>query len=356
MTVSVCMMVRNEEALLARALTSCLGLADEIVIVDTGSTDGTLRIAREFGAVVIEGGDRRHKAESRNRGILAATGDWIVILDADEAIRDPAGVRAYLTQAMAQAVYIRETFMSGDIETLSFAQMRIWRRGTFLYRFRAHEVPLPVEGWGQVEYSAFVWEHRPPDSGREWKREHMLMLLLMDVEENPTESRPLYYLGREYVYLGAYQAASDILTRYLAMPQTLESERVEAYGLMATCTRSLGNHEEGYHWLRRAMVLQPDSRNWPCQLAEALHADGRHGEAIGYLKLALEIPRSSGGYINETWYSAYIYDLMARCLWYADRKVEGRGYAEVACELAPDNERLRANLQWFMDGQPVGVA
>jgi tetratricopeptide (TPR) repeat protein len=343
------MMVRNEEALLPLALRSALGLADELIIVDTGSTDATLQIAREFGATVITGADRRHKAESRNAGIAAATGDWIVILDADEEIQEPQAIRRYLATTAADAVYIRETFMDGTTPTLSFAQQRIWRRGAYLYKYRAHEVPLPVNGWGKLAYSDFVWEHRPPASGREWKREHMLLLLLMDVDEQPGDPRPMYYLARELMYLGAHGPAIEWSRRYLAAAPRGDSDKVEAWGVMATCFFQTGRRKEGLECLYQAMAEQPGRRDWPCLLAEQYHANGEHAVAIGLLKQALEYGRPEVGYINEFWFGPGIYDLLARCLWYAGRQAEGLPYAQQAVALAPDNAHYRVNLKFFED-------
>lgn len=344
-TISVCMMVRNEEQVLLRALKSTVGLADEIVVIDTGSTDDTPRIALGFGARVIENGDRRHKAQCRNQAQDAATGDFVVILDADEIISDPTGFRAFLETTDAQAVYIRETFMEGDVQTLSFAQMRVWRRGVYEYRYRAHEVPLPVSGyWNDIVYTEFVFEHRPP-GGRTWKRNHMLMLLLMDVEENPGAARPLYYLSRELMYLGAWQACIETTFEYLAV-ETTNHDKPDAFGNLAICYTSLGQKQMAPEWLLKAMALQPECRTWPGRLAEYYHSEGSHQLAAEYLQIALALPKK-GGYVDEAWYGPHIYDLMARCLWYADRKAEGLTYARQACALNPDDQRLKTNLAWF---------
>jgi len=347
MTVSVCMMVRNEEPVLRRALVSTLGLADEVVIVDTGSTDNTVAIAQEWGAKVITGGDRRHKAQERNRSIEHASGDWVVILDADEVISEPQSFRRFLEQCPSPAVYIRETYMHGDTETLSFSQMRAWKRGTYEYRFRAHEVPLPVGGaWTDCAFTSYRWEHRPYGD-RRWKREHMLMLLCMDVEENPGEPRPLYYLSREYLYLGAWQACIETTEEYLRVSEGRDREQAEAYGNLATCYEMQRQPEKTIEYLRKAMQLEPQNRAWQCCLAERLHMQQRHDEAIAMLKLAIELPRMTAGYTDERFYGAMPYDLLARCYYYSGRKAEGLPWAKRALEVEPDNERLKQNLAFF---------
>ena len=86
---SLCMIVRDERALLARCLASVGDLADEIVVVDTGSTDGSQDAALAAGARVIEQPWTRDFAHARNRSLSEATGRWILVLDADEQLTAP---------------------------------------------------------------------------------------------------------------------------------------------------------------------------------------------------------------------------------------------------------------------------
>ena len=86
--ISLAMIVKNEEATLAHCLKSAKPLVDEMVIVDTGSTDKTIDIAREFGAQVHHFKWRDDFAAARNESLKYCKGDWVLILDADEAI-DP---------------------------------------------------------------------------------------------------------------------------------------------------------------------------------------------------------------------------------------------------------------------------
>src|ERR1035438_2826655 len=89
--VSLCMIVRNEERNLPRCLDSVRGLAREIVVVDTGSTDATPNIAARYGGGVLSFDFTPVDfAAARNRAIARASSPWILMLDADERL-DPAG-------------------------------------------------------------------------------------------------------------------------------------------------------------------------------------------------------------------------------------------------------------------------
>ncbi len=83
---SVCMIVKNEERFLGQCLASVRDIADELIVIDTGSTDRTIEIAREYGAKVGYFEWCNDFAAARNASIAPATGDWILFLDADEEL------------------------------------------------------------------------------------------------------------------------------------------------------------------------------------------------------------------------------------------------------------------------------
>ncbi len=86
MTLSLAMIVRNEAACLRRCLDSVAGLVDEMVVVDTGSDDDTVAIARSCGARVEHFPWTGHFGDARNAALAHCTGDWVLQLDADEAL------------------------------------------------------------------------------------------------------------------------------------------------------------------------------------------------------------------------------------------------------------------------------
>lgn len=85
-TISLCMIAKNEEACLERALRSVQSIVKEIVLVDTGSTDKTKEIAAQFTEKIIDFPWIDDFSAARNESIRHATGDWIIVLDADETI------------------------------------------------------------------------------------------------------------------------------------------------------------------------------------------------------------------------------------------------------------------------------
>lgn len=113
--ISVCMIVKNEEEMLPAALRSIKDLADEIVVVDTGSTDKTVEIAESFGAKVHRHPWEKDFSKHRNQSIDYATGDWIFIIDADEELEREGvpllkgAVRSGLDNVITIPVYSKST-------------------------------------------------------------------------------------------------------------------------------------------------------------------------------------------------------------------------------------------------------
>lgn len=127
-TLSLAMIVKNEEAHLAHCLGSVKGLVDQMVVLDTGSSDRTVAIARDFGAKVGEFTWCQDFAAARNASLRACTGDWVLVLDADEAIdaADHGILRASLEAAAHPAFHlpIRNYLPGGDVVGMGQAPER----------------------------------------------------------------------------------------------------------------------------------------------------------------------------------------------------------------------------------------
>ncbi|MBS1677408.1 MAG: glycosyltransferase family 2 protein [Actinobacteria bacterium] len=142
---SLCMIVRDEEEMLPRSLGAARDAVDEIVVVDTGSRDRTVEIARSFGATVIERQWTGSFADARNASIEAATGDWLLFLDADEVL-DPADaplLRELTGRTWREAFYLVETNHTGELgdgTAVTHNALRAFRnRAEYRFEGRVHE-------------------------------------------------------------------------------------------------------------------------------------------------------------------------------------------------------------------------
>jgi glycosyltransferase involved in cell wall biosynthesis len=142
--ISVCMIVKNEENKISRALDCVKDLADEIIIVDSGSTDKTIRIAKKYGAKVY-GHKFKTFAEQRNYAISKCSNEWILDIDADEII--PPETIKEITQVLNSsnlfthyAYYIwREEYYLGE-KVMEIKLIRLYRKSKCHYEGCVHEV------------------------------------------------------------------------------------------------------------------------------------------------------------------------------------------------------------------------
>jgi tetratricopeptide (TPR) repeat protein len=138
---SASLIVKDEEAVLADCLSALREVADEIVVYDTGSTDGTKEIAREHGARVIDGYWDDHFGDARNRSLAHCRGQWALIVDADEIVSgDFTAIRDQLATAVrtvdAFRVRVNSPSEGGGVSAWS---VRLFRAGQYQYHGRLHE-------------------------------------------------------------------------------------------------------------------------------------------------------------------------------------------------------------------------
>ncbi|HEX8753695.1 MAG TPA: glycosyltransferase [Solirubrobacterales bacterium] len=145
LTLSLCMIVKDEAEMLPRSLAAARDAVDEIVVVDTGSSDATVEIARSFGARVVEHEWTGSFAEARNVSFEAASGDWILFLDADEVLvaEDAPLLRELTGRTWREAFYLVETHHTGELgdgTAVTHNALRIFRnRPEYRFEGRVHE-------------------------------------------------------------------------------------------------------------------------------------------------------------------------------------------------------------------------
>ncbi|WP_227763792.1 glycosyltransferase family 2 protein [Zhaonella formicivorans] len=143
--ISLCMIARNEEQNLRRCLKSVQGVVDEIIVVDTGSTDNTCQVAREAGAVVRSFIWNDNFSDARNASLEGATGEWILFLDADEELpRESCEVLRRLTSNEdVEGYFVKIVSLIGSegwTETCPDLIFRLFRnRPEYRFRGAIHE-------------------------------------------------------------------------------------------------------------------------------------------------------------------------------------------------------------------------
>lgn len=231
---SVCVIAKNEEENIPRCLGSVRDIADEIVLVDTGSTDRTVELAQQYGAQVYHVAWQHDFAAAKNAAIAHATGDWILFLDADEALAPGYGprLRALISQhptepPVALRVLIRNWL--GDERNPTEFTHRLPRLFTrhprIAYRGAIHEQLLHVDDVTQLQYPStdeVVIDHfgyARQAMERKGKFQRNLPMLERYLAEHPYDPFANFNLGMQYFSMQQYATAADMLVRTIRLGQ-----------------------------------------------------------------------------------------------------------------------------------------
>ena len=222
MTLTLCMIVRDEERNLPLCLDSVQGLADETVLVDTGSSDATLRIAADYGAKLLSFDfSTVDFAAARNYCLANASGRWILMLDADET-PDPPGVLAirHLIAQDENAGYYLERHNRGSDSGNSHTDfvLRLFpNRPSYSFRGRVHETidASILRAGGRLRRTAIRLDHAfaADPEARQRRNFRYIQILLEEIAADPSDATRLDFLAAEYHQLGMFHEAGAIAER-----------------------------------------------------------------------------------------------------------------------------------------------
>jgi tetratricopeptide (TPR) repeat protein/glycosyltransferase involved in cell wall biosynthesis len=267
--ISLCIIAKNEERNLQGCLQSAAELVDEIIVVDTGSTDRTRDVAAGLGARVVDFPWVDDFAAARNESLRHATGEWIFWLDGDERLDDENRGRfrrlaeSLNGQAAAFVMVQRSASKDAGNSATEVHQVRLFRNHPAVrWSYRVHEQILPgVRKAGhEVRFTDIAITHTGyVDSElRRRKTELNLRLLHLEDGDRPDDPFTLFNLGWAYQELGQVERALPLLRRSLEKCGPGDSIVRKLYALIAQGQRRLGQPREALAVCRAGRVRCPD--------------------------------------------------------------------------------------------------
>ena len=363
-TLSLCMIVRDEEKLLPQCLNSVKSIVDEMVIVDTGSTDLTVEIAESFGAKVFHHTWNNDFAEARNVSLKHATCDWILVLDADEVIakRDLPRIRALLSNRNAWAYKLTlrnyeltseirgSTLNSGDYEEGrgfpaygAVDLIRLFRnRQDISFEGRVHELITPsalVQEEGLAVVSTGIPVHH---YGKVMDREKVIRKAQIYREigekkilDNPKDAKALEDLGAQYIELGNIDNAEKVLKQAMQ----IDPNRCRIWFNLGVVYAKRGQWVEALEPFVKAIELNPED-------ASSRYNCGLVLEKIGQIDAAIE-QHSEAIALNPDYISAH-FSLGNLCWITGNRKKAAEHYKKVI-RLCPTHAGAHFNLGLYYE-------
>jgi len=324
--------------------------ADVRLLVDTGSTDGTVELARAAGVTVHTVHVRPWRFDVARNAALALLPDdldYCIALDLDEVLQP--GWRAALEQAHAQGLtrpryrYVWSWLADGS-EGLVYHGDKIHTRHGYRWRCPVHETLAPSDPTAERVGVVPMAIHHHPDGVK--SRASYLPLLKLAVEESPADDRLAHYYARELYYAGNTEPAIREFQRHLALPSaTWRPERAASMGYLARLTHE--NPALAESWALRACAEAPERREPWVVLAELRHARKDWPGCYAAATRATAITERPLEYLcDPSAWGALPHDLLAVSGFNLARGLGEtvRTHGRLAAHMAPTDKRLQENL------------
>lgn len=354
-TLSLAMIVKNEDQVLGRVLAQARRFCDELVIVDTGSTDGTVELAKSFGARVLHFDWIDDFAAARNFAFDHCTGDWIIWLDADDVIPE---------QACQEILALKETDLNEQLDAvvcsyqLVFAQdgqcltsmprERLLRRacgGSWMFPIHEGYV-LPDESRVLHRLDIYI-EHRKPAIYTERSVDRNLNMLAKLIQDGDESPRTWYYYGKELRHHERFQEAVQALAKHVELNRQDVISRYQAIHMGMTCLMALEQYDEAIDWGMQALQTDSSRAEVLTELGVIYYRQQRFAQAIPLLTGATVAIRPLAGMVLEENYTWRPYHYLSLCYEGIGDYVKAIDAALKAYPSIPDKQTIMNNINCF---------
>ena len=316
MGISLCMITKDEEGYIRDCLNSVKDFVDEIIVVDTGSTDKTKEIAAEFGAKMYEIPWGDDFSAARNESLQHATQEWVLCLDADEVLaqKDLVKIKELIGGEfsgflMDQRSYTDNHTYSGWTPCDTYAEckakgffiskiVRLFKREGASFRNKVHEAvddSILEKGW-KIGDSKIPIHHYGylKDNVLAGKREKYLRLGLEQIKETPNNPRPYYEAARIYKNTGRFKEAAEFFEKVASLKPGYRFVHTNLGDVYA----KLGDVAKAEEFYKKA-IAQGRQENAYINLG-LLYANTKRGqESFDVFMKALQVnPKSAAAYNN----------------------------------------------------------
>lgn len=350
-TISLCMIVRDEEQTLARCLRAARPVADEIIVVDTGSADKTPEIAAQLADKVLHFTWIDDFAAARNFSFEQASCDYCMWLDADDVLpRQSVDALLRLKREMDGETDVvmlpyHTAFDGEGNATFTYYRERLVRRQKGLRWVGAvHEVIPPQ---GKVLYFDAPVEHRKVKAGDPGRNRRIFENILR--RGGTLDARQRFYYARELLDGGEYDKAAPLFEGLIDAREGWTPNLIEACRQLARCRRAQGLDDKVLPALLEGLAFGPPRAELCCDLGGYFLEAGMLDAAAFWYETALQRPEDdkSGGFVNRDC-RGYI-PLMQLCLCYdrLGQRDKAAQYNERAGQLKPNDPAYLHNKKYF---------
>lgn len=308
-SISLCIIAKNEEQNIGRCIGSCEHFVDEIIVADTGSTDNTVKIAKSFGAKIIDSPWDNNFAKARNAAVDAATCEWILYLDCDEMMDFDGGLalKEKLSSDLEEGEY--EGFCLNLINvveekmTLNYGSLRVFRnRPNHRFRGRIHEQIFPSIGENypessihQIDVDFYHYGYDSTTADIEAKKKRNLTIFHSYTEEEK-DGFFYYNLGNEYTRAGEPEKALDNYLLARQVPAYDNGFKLFLPIYIVKCYYDMKMYKEAIDIALEYLESYPNYKDLNFLLAVCYYDSGMYKESKTYMLRYIEFSKVNYGY------------------------------------------------------------
>ena len=341
MTISVTLICKNEEENLKRLLPT-LTFADEIVVVDTGSCDGTVTVARRYTDNVYFYSWRDNFASARNYAVKKANCDYVMWLDADDELPEAAVnklAELKRTPDPADTYFMR--YRMGQNGEYWFWRERIVRRCAKC-RFNGfiHEAITP---FGRTEYISADVVH---NSSADHSARNLAIYQSALARGKRFTARDRYYYARTLMENGMTAEAEPILERFCRNVRAYEVDRAHGCKLLARISLTRKDYAKALSALSVSVAILPPDAETCCLFGDVYLAVRRYDLAAVWYEYALS-SNCQYGFVNGYYKLFYPCVSLSVCYWNLNDRQKAKAYHLRARTLRPTDSTVISNDKWF---------
>lgn len=302
MTISLCMIVKNEEDNLGRCLESVKQLVDEMIIVDTGSTDSTVTIAERYGARVYHFEWNDNFSEARNYGLKQASGDWVMIMDADDEMEklEKQDIVKMIETTDADAFFFETISYVGEkpgSDVIKNMNLRLMKNHQgYYFSNPIHEqiycnimAANPNAKIVNCDMKVYHYGYLNKNIAGNNKRARNIALLEKELEQRPDYNFAIFNLGSEYYAMGDNRKAIGYFEKAYEKFDPQEGYSSHLILKMAVCYIGLGRFEEALRIADAGLSHYPQFTDLVYMKGNAYSAMGRNALALKCYKRCCEM-------------------------------------------------------------------
>lgn len=350
-SISLCMIVKNEEKTIDRCLSSICELVDEIIIADTGSEDSTVKIAEKYTDKIYYFPWIDDFSAARNFSFSKATQDYIMWMDADDVFSSK-GKNSFIELKnrdfeSADAVFMpyHTSFDEEGHPICTYYRERIVKREkNFIWKGRVHESMQITSDTIYLDSPVLHKSVKTSYSDRNLKIYEKQIS-----SGEPISSRDIFYYGRELYYNEKYNEAVLCLLRFIDKNDGWLENKIEACKILSFCYKAVGDSSASISSLFKSFTFDTPRAEICCEIGSIFLSERKYALSIFWYKTALTIPMNekSGAFISRDCYGYIPYIQLCVCYYYLGDIKKSKECNDMAGLYRPESPAYKSNLLFF---------